>query len=413
MLHMGVDVPNRDSLGKDYAQKKPLYEDILQDLALRLERELYKNSIKASVKHRVKSFESYFKKLLVRLREKQRTGKEELITDVLGIRIVCPFLENIQEVESMVRKIFPVVEAEKKGNGHSVKEFGYESTHLLIKIDKEFLPKALFEEEITCEIQIRTILQDAWAEVEHELVYKAEFTPFDKPLKRKLAALNANLTLSDIIFQEIREYQRQLQRELKHRRKDFFNTVSDRTSTLIPSIARESGSDSAPEPGESLITGTGNTIDELLLRGLLAHNSGHYAKAIDIYTRLLELDVVEMKSLVYVHRGMAYFAESHYKEAAEDFTRSIETEKNNPRTYYLRGITHRMTQDYGEALKDFNIAVSLDPFQFDFLYARSQVYFHMGDYPVALTDCERALNLSPESSEAGEFIKLIRKKLRV
>jgi putative GTP pyrophosphokinase len=54
-----------------------------------------------------------------------------------------------------------------------------------------------------CEVQVRTILQDAWAEVEHELVYKAEFTPFDEPMKRKLAALNANLTLSDMLFQEI------------------------------------------------------------------------------------------------------------------------------------------------------------------------------------------------------------------
>jgi len=76
-----------------------------------------------------------------------------------------------------------------------------------------------------CEIQVRTILQDAWAEVEHELIYKSKFLPFDQPLKRKMAALNANLTLSDIIFQEIREYQRQLNQELEKRRRQFLDSL--------------------------------------------------------------------------------------------------------------------------------------------------------------------------------------------
>jgi len=421
VIPLGIEVPNKEELSKKYKTRMLVYEKILSDLALMLEKDLYRNSIKASVKHRVKSFDSYFKKLLVRLRERQRTGKDEPITDLMGIRIVCPFLENIQEVESLVRKEYLVVEVEKKGNGHSVREFGYESTHLLITVPKEIiteettrdLPEPLPEEELFCEIQIRTILQDAWAEVEHELVYKAEFTPFDKPLKRKLAALNANLTLSDIIFQEIREYQRQLQRELKRRRHTFFSTVSDRTEALLPTLPEGGAEKTSEEDNDSLITGAGNTMDELLLRGLLAHNNGDYSKAIRIYTKLLDLDVMEMKSLVFVHRGMAYFAESNYQEAAMDFSRSIEQDRNNARTYYLRGITNRMMEEYGEALKDFNIAVSIDPFQFDFLYARAQVYFHMGDYPAGLKDCEKALNLNPLSKEAGEFMKVIRKKMRL
>lgn len=414
-MHMGIEAPSREVLKQRYEERLPLYEEILNALVRRVEEELKTLSIKASSKHRVKSFDSYFRKILARLREKERTGREEPITDILGIRIVCPFLENIQEVENLVRRLFLVVEVDKKGNGHSVKEFGYESTHLLIGIPPDLRPPEPVEEELFCEIQIRTILQDAWAEVEHELVYKAEFTPFDKPLKRKLAALNANLTLSDIIFQEIREYQRQLQRELKRRRNAFFTTVSERNAAFIPTPpeTRESAKQEGEEEDEGLVAGAGNSIDEFLLRGLLAHNAGNYGKAIEIYTKLVKLEVQEMKGLVYVHRGMAYFAESRYEEALSDFSKSIELEPGNPRPYYLRGITYRMTQEYSEALKDFNTAISLDPFQFDFLYARAQVYFHMGDYPESLADCERAGNIDPSVKEVEELKRIIRKKLRM
>ena len=80
---------------------------------------------------------------------------------------------------------------------------------------------------MVCEIQLCTILQDAWSEVEHELVYKTNFNPFDEPLKRKLAALNATLNLSDTLFQEIRDYQRLLQSELNKRRESFIEKLNN------------------------------------------------------------------------------------------------------------------------------------------------------------------------------------------
>jgi len=122
------------------------------------------------------------------------------INDVLAMRIICPFLRDLDEVEAAIATQYDIVEIERKGQNHSFREFGYESVHVLIRIPDEILPLCNGLERSVIEIQLRTILQEAWAEVEHELVYKAEFTPFDEPLKRKLAALNATLTLSDIIF---------------------------------------------------------------------------------------------------------------------------------------------------------------------------------------------------------------------
>jgi putative GTP pyrophosphokinase len=38
-------------------------------------------------------------------------------------------------------------------------------------------------------VQLRTILQDAWAEVEHELIYKSDIKLPNASIRRKLAAL--------------------------------------------------------------------------------------------------------------------------------------------------------------------------------------------------------------------------------
>ena len=76
-------------------------------------------------------------------------------------------------------------------------------------------------------MQVCTALQDAWSEVEHSLFYKTEFSPFDETLKRKLSALNANLTLSDILFQEILDYKKNLHKQLKKRRENFFHKVEE------------------------------------------------------------------------------------------------------------------------------------------------------------------------------------------
>ena len=148
--------------------------------------------------------------------------------------IICTFLEDIADVLDQIKSVFQVTEVEIKGSSQSYKEFGYESVHVLVSVPEDCKPENLpcdvkLPDELVCEIQIRTILQDAWAEVEHELIYKTEFTPFDMPLKRKLASMNASLSLADIIFQEIRNYQKNLQNEMLQRRQSFYEKADDLT----------------------------------------------------------------------------------------------------------------------------------------------------------------------------------------
>jgi hypothetical protein len=122
----------------------------------------------------------------------------------------------------------------------------------LINIPKKLLGQYRTEEPLLCEIQLCTTLQDAWSEVEHELIYKKDFSPFDEPMKRKVAALNANLTLSGTLFQEIRDYQRKLQMELHKRRESFMYKVQKPAAAAALTIKQDtdfSGSAIKESPG--------------------------------------------------------------------------------------------------------------------------------------------------------------------
>jgi putative GTP pyrophosphokinase len=333
------------------------------------------------------------------------------------MRVVCPFLEDTMVAEKIIKETFEVVEVERKGADYSFKEFGYESTHLLIKIPPDILKK---QGESVCkvaEIQIRTILQDAWAEVEHELVYKAEFTPFDEPMKRKLAALNASLSLADTVFQEIRSYQRQLNSEMGKRRDSFYQKIEESTDALLFK---------GPEPGESpksLSLGLpdkqrhpvpASTVDDLLLNALYAHNKNLFNEAIEFYSRILEMKIDDsIRSLIHKHRGMAYFAQSKYQDAIDDFSSSLEWDKKSYKAAYYRGVVHAVQQRYADAAEDFTLSLTINPYQPFCLFRRSQAYYHIGDYPQALADCDSALALEPDNENTQKLREMLLDKLKM
>jgi putative GTP pyrophosphokinase len=253
--------------------------------------------------------------------------------------------------------------------------------------------------------------------VEHELVYKAEFTPFDEPMKRKLAAVNASLSLADTIFQEIRTYQRQLNDQLGKRRDSFFKKVEESTDDLLfnPKILGSPGlqvvlsgeaADNSPDVRNT-------SIDDLLLKALYAHNKNQFGKAIDFYTRILSMTPDStIGSLIYKHRGMANFAQSQYDAAIMDFTQSLELHQSYQAAYY-RGVVKAVLQRYSDAIDDFTLSLNLNPYQAFCLYRRGQAYYHIDDLPQALADCEAALLLEPDSKSLDRFKDMLLTKLKM
>lgn len=393
---------NRQKLFDEYSDNKSTYNILLEKFITGFEKILNRNNINGSVKGRVKNFEALLKKLLVKCQKEDIDDPLRTITDIIGIRIVVPFLSDVDLVERILEKKYKVTEIERKSRALSIREFGYDSTHLLIETryrninSNESTPVRT----IKIEIQLRTTLQDAWAEVEHELIYKTSVEKVEDAIRRKLLALNATLSLADITFQEIREYHNKKYDELQIKHKRLLDKVSTIPEKAGNKIDRSNGyNDLYPETDEQNLD-TGSRVNNMFIEAINAHINNNFKRAIELYTRLL---AISPNNHLYNHRGLVFIATSEYNRAIEDFTRAIELEPNDIRVYTNRGLAYRMTHRYKEALADFNKSLELNPLWPDTLYGRSLTYYDMGDVKRALEDCEKAVSLKPDFKQASRF----------
>ena len=407
MSKITVSIPHKNEIKEIYESYNTVLSSIMQKIEAKLKSTIKLASM-PTYKSRIKSFNSYYRKVLrLKAEEVARRGQLVELTDMMGIRIICAFMEDLKEVERQVRESFTVREVEYKGSGDNFREFGYESIHVLISIPEDCMPEnpeVEIPKDMVCEIQIRTILQDAWAEVEHELIYKTEFTPFDMPLRRKLASINASLSLADTIFQEIRDYQKKLQMETAARRESFYEKVDEATSEFSEEEKAKKQNIARISP---FVRGT---IDDLLLEAIHAHNSGEMEKAVSIYTQILESTPVPPEpvlSVVHKHRGMAYFASNDYDAALNDFDLSVKYDPNGFRSYYYKGIVYSVKEDYPRAIEAFNKSLEINEFQSHARYRRAVAYSKVGEDSKALEDLNAAEAMGLNDADC----KLLKEKL--
>ena len=387
-----------------YERYRPTYDKNLIRLQKSIRKLLLKIDINFNIKYRLKSFDSYFQKII---RYRQKGIDPIIINDLIGLRIICPFLEDVERVEELLRKNFKVIEIEHKHAHKAVTEFSYEAVHLTLELPEKYFNGFIPYSGRTCEVQLRTILQDAWAEVEHELIYKANFSLLNEPIKRKLASLNATLTLSDIIFQEIRDYQKEIQilREKCH------DSMAEKISFPNGSSVPGNGKEQAPaEIPKGIISRS--KIEKQLFEALEEHSQHRYKTAIQIYTQILKQKLKHpIRSIIYNHRGMAYFVMGEYEKALTDFDRAVRFDSQNLRALNNRGSTYRMLKKYDLALKDFQRSLEMDGYRHETYHIRALTYFDLMDYPKALDDCNKALSLKPDYEPSAALQKLIASRI--
>lgn len=411
-------VVSKSQIKKTYQTYLPQLRHIMEQIHLKLTNNI-KLSSQPTYKLRIKSFDSYYKKVL-RQRPGEVFASDSLvcITDIIGIRVICAFLEDIGEVKEQLLKLFDVKEVEVKGSEQSFKEFGYESVHVLVAIDDDCVEKNEaaahpLPKDLVCEIQIRTILQDAWAEVEHELIYKTEFTPFDMPLRRKLASMNASLSLADIIFQEIRDYQKKLQTELNTRRESFYAIADERTRTDGDGKDENAQKGEAVKNIERVNPYVSGTIDDLILQAIHAHNSGDLERAVYIYTLIINSDPKPnniVLSVIHKHRGMAYFTQNNYNRAREDFHISFELDGKSFRSIYYEGIVASIQGDHKDAIECFSQSLKINPYQSHTFFRRACSHYELNHYEEALSDVASAERLGLEDAGLDTLHKKLLKK---
>lgn len=196
-----------------YAQHFPLWEKALASLVTSLSTLVGPPAHMdgAKVEGRIKSADECVRKFS----RKYRTALEDkntpyeiapYITDLIGLRIVCLYEDELDKVAQLVRTRFDVIEVTDKVSAVESTEaaFGYKGLHLDLRMDaaQGALPSAAVLAPLTFELQIRTIIQDSWSVLDHKIKYKKAIPG---PLKRRINVLAALFELADREFRQIRD----------------------------------------------------------------------------------------------------------------------------------------------------------------------------------------------------------------
>jgi putative GTP pyrophosphokinase len=386
------------------------YRLALRALRGRIEALLAREEVRATVTCRVKSVESYLEKL-ARLR-RESEGRPAVVRDLLGLRVVCPFLDETERVRDLLLEHFPVVEVEQKGPLHSLSEFGYESLHLLIRLPAKTAITLLPATRRLCEVQVRTILQDAWAQIEHELVYKSDRSLPRAALRRKLAAVSATLTLADVVFQEVHDAQSELRQRGAQRRESARLAAFAGEPPPLATTPLDMTRLARPDP--ALRDPRTRDIESRIVEALWFHSTGQLEPAIRLYGRILRLRLPSrvVRSMIYNHRGIAQLALSQPERALRDFDRALHFDPENGRAHYNRGLCYRALGQPERALRELRRAAGDHAIEASARYAMAQVLADLGRRRRARAECDRALVLNPKLEEARSLAEALEREGR-
>lgn len=137
-----------------------------------------------TIKKRLKTPESIAEKMERRGLTFAFENIERNISDIAGIRVICPFISDIYALVDCFLKQEGITLLDKKDYIKTPKGNGYRSLHLIVGI-----PITLRNEKrmMKVEIQLRTIAMDFWASLDHRLSYKKEMDPaITKQLHKEL-----------------------------------------------------------------------------------------------------------------------------------------------------------------------------------------------------------------------------------
>jgi putative GTP pyrophosphokinase len=156
-----------------------------------------------SITSRTKNIDSLTKK--IELKNKYQMLQD--ITDLVGIRIITYYSDTVDQISKLIEKRFVIDRDNSIDKRKTIDpdRFGYRSLHYVVQINNgqiQFNTDFNYY-DLKFEIQISSILQYTWAEIEHDLGYKSqEEIPYD--IKRSFSRLASLLELADEEFLRIK-----------------------------------------------------------------------------------------------------------------------------------------------------------------------------------------------------------------
>ena len=172
------------------------------DMIRRYEVQLGNRDPVASSQTRIKSAESMRQKLQRLAFPVTAESAMKNVFDAAGVRLVCPFIQDIDRTAELIRAIPGVQLQTEKDYIRSPKPNGYRSYHMILSMPLRFLGNS--QKTVWLEVQLRTIAMDCWANIEHQLKYKQNI-PDQALLIQELKRCADEITSTDLSLQTIRD----------------------------------------------------------------------------------------------------------------------------------------------------------------------------------------------------------------
>ena len=190
---------------EEYREHLPQFGEAAEKVVADLKKVFAKAGIVvASVESRVKTESSLVGKLELKGTKYATLGD---ITDIVGVRVITFYQDDVGKVASAVDRLYDMDwdNSVDKRKAHEIDSFGYLSLHYICRM-KGF--------PYRFEVQMRTVLQHAWANMNHDTGYKSGVeVPWE--YLRNLSRLAGVLELADEQFSQIRNdltnYRRRVQ----------------------------------------------------------------------------------------------------------------------------------------------------------------------------------------------------------
>ena len=164
------------------------------------------DTITSRIKDREECIGKFQRKYLTEIESKNVNYMiQNHLTDLVGLRVVCLHLDDIKEIQKLIESNFKEIDITDKSSQLDSTEdkFGYKGLHLdlMINDQRSSLPEYSKFKNITFELQIRTIIQDAWSVLDHKIKYKKNIPT---ELKRRINRLSALFEVADEEFLRIK-----------------------------------------------------------------------------------------------------------------------------------------------------------------------------------------------------------------
>lgn len=180
-----------------WIEEFPLYKEFIEYLRAKIDTELKKTGLWRRMDGRPKEVDSLIKKMIAKKKEYHE------VFDKAGLRVIVRFHSELGEVCAIVETALHKIKREDTTERYGTSGFGYQAIHYEVRLlDGD--PEIEKYGSMIAEIQVKSLSQNLWAEMAHELTYKPGLN-IPSSIERRVNCLNALIEVADMEFTRIND----------------------------------------------------------------------------------------------------------------------------------------------------------------------------------------------------------------